>query len=68
MIRINEITITSARKVNLGDFENKDHFIAVKAELTEGSLKELSVAYAMLQAEVDEMIDKWVKKTKEAGK
>ena len=40
MIRIIEMTCTKSRKINLGNYESTDIFTAVKAELTEGSVKE----------------------------
>jgi hypothetical protein len=55
LIRITEVVLSAARKVNLGNYESKDVFCSVKAELTNGTPSELRDAHAQLTKELESL-------------
>lgn len=52
-IRVVEITESLSRKVNLGNYQSMDVFVAAKAELTDGTSTELRAAHVKLKDDLE---------------
>ena len=64
-MRIVKRTITQKRKINIGNYENIDFFIAAEIELHDGTLQEFSEAFVKMSEDIDIKAETWANKHKE---